>query len=71
MLVPPDFNELIAANHPVNVLKQVLKTVDITELVSQYKPKGTNRHHTRMLLKVLAYAYLNNTYRSRKTEESV
>jgi transposase len=59
--MPPDLNELTAANHPVHVLKQVLKKVDITELVRQYKPRGTKSHHPRMLLKVLAYAYLNHT----------
>jgi transposase len=71
MLLPPDLNELIAANHPVRVVNEVLEKVDITELVRQYKPGGTSSYHPRMLLKVLVYAYINNTYSSRKIEESV
>jgi transposase len=71
MLFPPDLNELIAANHPVRVVNEVLEKVDINKLPHQYKPAGTSSYHPRMLLKVLAYVYTNNIYCSRKIEEAV
>lgn len=71
MLLPPDLNDLIAANHPVRVVNGVLEKVDITELLRQYKPGGTSSYHPRMLLKVLVYGYINNIYSSRKIEEAV
>lgn len=71
MLLPPDINDLIAANHPVRVVNEVLEKVDITELLRQYKPGGTSSYHPRMLLKVLVYGYINNIYSSRKIEEAV
>lgn len=71
MLLPPDLNDLIAANHPVRVVHSVLEKVDISQLVNQYKPGGTSSYHPRMLLKVLVYAYINNIYSSRKIEEAV
>lgn len=71
MLIPPDLNDLIAANHPVRVVNEVLEKVDISELIRQYKPGGTSSYHPRMLLKVLVYAYINNIYSSRKIEEAV
>jgi transposase len=71
MLLPPDLNDLIAANHPVRVINDVLDKVDITSLVKLYKPGGTSSYHPRMLLKVLVYAYINNVYSSRKIEEAV
>jgi transposase len=71
MLLPPDLNDLIAVNHPVRVVSEVLEKVDITELLRQYKPGGTSSYHPRMLLKVLVYAYINNVYSSRKIEEAV
>lgn len=71
MLLPPDLNDLIAANHPVRVVNEVLGKVDITELIRQYKPGGTSSYHPRMLLKVLVYGYINNIYSSRKIEEAV
>lgn len=71
MLLPPDLNDLIAADHPVRVVNEVLERVDITALLRQYKPGGTSSYHPRMLLKVLVYAYINNIYSSRKIEEAV
>ena len=71
MLLPPDLNDLVAANHPVRTVNSVLDKIDITALVKMYKPGGTSSYHPRMLLKVLIYAYINNVYSSRKIEEAV
>jgi transposase len=71
MLFPPDLNDLIAANHPVRVVNQVIDQIDLTQLLQQYKPGGTSSYHPRMLLKVLVYAYINNIYSSRKIEEAL
>lgn len=71
MLLPPDLNELIASNHPVRVVNEVLDKVDISMLLKAYKPGGTSSYHPRMLLKVLVYAYINNIYSSRRIEEAL
>lgn len=71
MLLPPDLSDLIAGNHPVRVVNEVLDKLDITDLLRAYKPGGTSSYHPRMLLKVLVYAYINNVYSSRKIEEAV
>ena len=71
MAFPPNLDELIASNHPVRVVSEVLDRVDITPLLHQYKPGGTSSYHPRMLLKALVYAYINNIYSSRKIEEAL
>lgn len=71
MLLPPDVNELIALNHPVRIVNDVLDRVDITALLREYKPGGTSSYHPRMLLKILVYAYINNIYSSRRIEQAV
>jgi transposase len=71
MLLPPDLNDLIPANHPVRTVNEILDKVDITTLLQQYKPGGTSSYHPRMLLKVLVYSYINNVYSSRKIEDAV
>src|ERR1700743_3807242 len=71
MLLPPDLNELVAANHPVRLVSDILDKVDISKLVSEYKPGGASSYHPRMLLKILVYSYINNIYSSRKIEEAV
>jgi transposase len=71
MLLPPDLSDLVASDHPVRIVNEVLDKVDISALLQQYKPGGTSSYHPRMLLKVLVYAYINNIYSSRKIEEAV
>ena len=62
---------ILAGNHPVRVVNDVLDKIDITSLIRLYKPGGTSSYHPLMLLKVLVYAYINNVYSSRKIEEAV
>lgn len=71
MAFPPSLDELVAPNHPVRVVNEVLEQVDITALIQEYKPGGASSYHPRMLLKALVYGYINNIYSSRKIEEAL
>lgn len=71
MLLPPSVDELIAANHPVRVVDEVLGRVNIDPLIRKYATGGASNYHPLMLLKVLVYAYMNNIYSSRKIEEAL
>ena len=71
MLLPPNLEELIPENHPVRIVNDVLNKIDIQPLVRQYKTGGSSSYHPLMLLKVLVYAYINNSYSSRKIEEAL
>jgi transposase len=71
MLLPPSLEDLIAVNHPVRVVNEVLNKIDVQPLIRQYKTGGSSSYHPQMLLKVLVYAYINNIYSSRKIEEAV
>jgi len=68
MLLPPSLEEMISDNHPVRVVDRVIDGLDISCLTQSYKGGGTSSYHPRMLLKVLIYGYLCNTYSSRKLE---
>ena len=71
MLLPPSIDELIEVNHPVRTVNSVIDSIDLGELLKAYKGGGTSSYHPRMLLKVLVYSYLCNTYSSRKIEEGL
>lgn len=71
MLLPPSLDELIAADHPVRIVSQVLDKIDIEPLLKKYTGGGAGSFHPRMLLKVLVFAYINNTYSSRKIEAAL
>lgn len=70
-LFPPSLDEMIAINHPVRVVSEVIDRIDMDIIIKKYKGGGTSSYHPRMLLKVLIYAYLNNVYSSRRMEASV
>ncbi len=71
MLLPPSLEEMIPENHPVRVVNQVIDTIDLDPLLSKYKGGGCSSYHPRLMLKVLIYGYLTNTYSSRKIEEAL
>jgi transposase len=58
MLLPPSLDELIAPDHPVRIVNQVLNKIDIEPLVQKYTGGGSSSFHPRMLLKVLVFAYI-------------
>lgn len=71
MLFPPSLEELIAENHPVRVINDVVDRLDIEPLLKKYKGGGTSSYHPRLMLKVIIYSYLSNVYSSRKMEAAV
>jgi len=71
MMLPPSLEELIDKNHPVRIVNQIIDRIDIDPLLKKFKGGGTSSYHPRMLLKVLVYAYVNNTYSSRRMEAAL
>lgn len=70
-LFPPNIEDLIAANHPVRIVSEVIDKIDMDVILNKYKGVGASSYHPRMLLKVLVYGYLNNIYSSRRMEAAV
>ena len=70
-LLPATYEDKIAANHPVRVVDDVVEKIDLRKLYSTYKGGGTSSHNPKMLLKAIIYAYITNTYSSRKIEEAI
>lgn len=71
MMLPPSLEELIMENHPVRIVNQIIDRINIDPLLKKFKGGGTSSYHPRMLLKVLVYGYLNNTYSSRRMEAAL
>jgi transposase len=70
-LLPLDLNDMVATNHPVRIVGDILDKIDISKLIAEYKTGGASSYHPKVLLKILEYAYINNIYSSRKIEEAV
>jgi transposase len=70
-LFPPAVEDFISPEHPVRIVNNVIDSINIDALIKQYDGGGASSFHPRMLLKVLVYGYLCNTYSSRKIEASI
>jgi transposase len=71
VMLPPSLEELIDKNHPVRIVNQVVDRIDIHPLLKKFRGGGTSGYHPRMLLKILIYGYVNNTFSSRRIESAV
>ena len=70
-LLPPSLDELIPSNHVVRVVRDVIDQINIDLILKKYKGGGASSFHPKMMLKIIVYGYLSNTYSSRKIEQAV
>lgn len=68
-LFPSSFDEFVPKNHPVRVINKIINEIDLSDILRTYKGGGSSSFHPRVLLKIIIYGYLNNTYSSRKIEK--
>src|ERR1700743_3117642 len=66
MAIPPALEELVPLAHPVRVVNDMIDRLDLEPLLKAYHIRGSSSYHPQMLLKVLVYGYVTNTYSSRK-----
>ena len=71
MLMPANLDEMIPGGHLVRVVDEMIDQLNIAPLKRQYKGGGTSAYHPRMLLKVLVYAYSQQTFSSRKIAKAL
>ncbi len=70
-LFPENIFDKIPYNHTVRLVSEVVDSLNVDHITSQYKGGGTTSFHPRMMIKVLFYAYLNNIYSCRKIEKAL
>jgi transposase len=66
LAIPPTLEELVPKEHPVRIVNQVINKLNMEPLLKAYHSRGSSSYHPQMLLKVLVYGYVTNTYSSRK-----
>ncbi|MGH2552500.1 MAG: IS1182 family transposase [Chitinophagaceae bacterium] len=65
-LLPPSLEELIAKDHMVRVVNDLVDKLDIDLLVSEYKGGGTSSYHPRMMLKSWVFGYVMKVHSCRR-----
>ena len=69
LLFPPNLDQDIDQTDPVRLIDSIIESLDITGIHKLYHPTGRRAYDPRMLLKVVIYAYMNNTYSCRRIEK--
>lgn len=70
-LFPPSIEEMIPQDHPVRIVNGVIEHLDLQPLIKAYSKDGQPSYHPKMMLKVMVYAYMDDTYSSRKIEKAM
>ncbi len=67
-LLPQDYKSFLWEWHEAIILEEIINDLDLTEVIESYSNffRWTTAYHPRMLLKVLFYWYMNQTFSSRK-----
>lgn len=67
-LIPQDYKSFLWEWHEVIIFEEIINELDLTEIIASYSnfSRWTSAYHPRMLLKVLFYWYMNQTFSSRK-----
>lgn len=67
-LIPHNYKEFLWEWHEVIILEEIINELDLDEIIKSYSnfSRWTTAYHPRMLLKVLFYWYMNQTFSSRK-----
>lgn len=71
LLLPPSLGDLVPQTHPARIVSRVIDHLDISSIESKYKGGGTSCYNPRMLIKVLVYSYMCNTFSGRKIERQL
>ena len=71
MLLPPSLDEMIAKDHLVRIVNEVIDQLDLEILLKEYKGGGTSSFHPKMMLKVWVYGYITKVYSSRKIAKAL
>ena len=71
VLFPERIDKDIAPDDPVRLVNAVVDGLDMGRIYSLYYDHGASPYHTRMMLKVIIYSYMNNIYSCRKMENAL
>lgn len=65
-LLPPSLDDYVGKFHIARLISRIIDSIDISNIISQYKGGGTSSYHPRMLFKVWILGYIYHVYTSRR-----
>jgi len=69
-LLPQNLEDMIPLKHMVRIVDNVIESIDLSVLKTNYNGGGAPAYDPKMMLKVIAYAYAGGIYSSRKIAQA-
>lgn len=69
-LLPPSIQEWVAEDHLARFIVDIVDHLDMEEIESAYKGRGSRAYHPKLLTALLFYGYATGIFSSRKLEKA-
>lgn len=69
-LLPPSVDEWLPDNHLARFIAEIIDQLDLSQLTSRYRGRGSAAHHPSVLLALLVYGYATGVFSSRNIERA-
>jgi transposase len=70
-MFPPHLTEFLPDDHPAIIISDVVDTMDLDVFYRKLSTEGNQAYHPKMMFKILAYAYTNGIFSSRKIHKAL
>ena len=71
LLFPPHMRDVLPDDHQAVVVNDIIETMDLSSLYKKLSKEGSQAYHPKMMFKILAYAYANSIFSSRKIHKAL
>ena len=71
LMFPPHLSEFLSDDHPAVIISDIVDTMDLGCLYRKLSTEGNQAYHPKMMFKILAYAYTNGIFSSRKIHKAL
>lgn len=71
LLFPPHMRDVLPDDHQAVVINDIIETMDLSCLYKKLSKEGSQAYHPKMMFKILAYAYANSIFSSRKIHKAL
>ena len=68
LMFPSNVFDLLKEDHECYLYSSIFEQLDTTELEKQFKTRGQNAYHPRLIISILIYAYSRGVFSSREIE---
>jgi len=71
LMFPPHLRDFLPDDHEAVIISDIIETMDLSCIYRKLSKEGNQAYHPKMMFKILAYAYANSIFSSRKIQRAL